>query len=178
MSKKINERGERTKCISTWLPMTVWCTRPAASLALARAPDCVYSLPAMLPKKVVCTEAVIEILSFGVGGMIAIMASVKETEIWSSTCTPRLPPDETCPIEATCPVEGASCPSNDPPSWDEGRLEMVWESIRCAPLKHACRSQAWSAFAREREVSTVRSPYVHYNTCSIHLICRTFTCAA
>ena len=78
----------------------------------------------MQPKTVVRTEAVIEILSFGVGAIIVILASIKETEIWSSTCTPLLPGD-------VCPA-GATCPSMDPPSWDEGRLEMVWETIRCA----------------------------------------------
>ena len=31
------------------------------------------------------------------------------------------------------PIPSAQCPSDDPPSWDEGRLEMVWETIRCAP---------------------------------------------
>ena len=85
----------------------------------------------MQPKTVVRTEAVIEILSFGVGAIIVILASIKETEIWSSTCTPRLPGD-VCPAGATCPGPGATCPSMDPPSWDEGRLEMVWETIRCA----------------------------------------------
>ena len=84
----------------------------------------------MLPVTVVRTEAVIEILSFGVGGIIAIVASVKETEIWASTCTP-LNPDGTCPPETTCPPEGAACPSLDPSSWDEGRLEGVFECIRC-----------------------------------------------
>ena len=86
----------------------------------------------MQPKTVVRTEAVIEILSFGVGVLIAIFASVKETEIWSSECTP-LGPDNECPDGATCPIPSARCPSDDPPSWDEGRLEMVWETIRYAP---------------------------------------------
>ena len=84
----------------------------------------------MQPKTVVRTEAVIEILSFGVGAVLAIFASVKETEIWSSQCTPRV--GNECPVGATCPIPNARCPSDDPPSWDEGRLEAVWETIRCA----------------------------------------------
>lgn len=87
----------------------------------------------MQPKMVVRTEAVIEILSFGVGTLIAIFASIKETEIWSSQCTPLVANE--CPVGATCPIPNARCPSDDPPSWDEGRLEMVWETIRCAPKR-------------------------------------------
>ncbi len=93
----------------------------------------------MQPKTVVRTEAVIEILSFGVGAVLAIFASVKETEIWSSQCTPRV--GNECPVGATCPIPNARCPSDDPPSWDEGRLEAVWETIRCALNRFDSRSE-------------------------------------
>ena len=108
--------------------------------------------------KVVRTIAVIEILSFGVGLLIAIYASIKETEIWSSTCTP-LNPDSTCPPETTCPPDGAACPTTDPSSWDEGRLEAVWENIRFARPRVSLRACAAHAPSCARLIrANCRSP--------------------
>lgn len=92
----------------------------------------------MQPLTVVRTEAVIEILSFVVGGVIVIWASVEETEIWGSTCVP-LQAGEPCLPGQSCTQPNEPCPSQledpgAPPSWDEGRLEMVWETVRVGGL--------------------------------------------